>query len=331
MQVGDGDDRCTTYSDIYGRPPAWGVGGDDAGSINTDHIMCCLPHPLGNEYEAPKLPTPPTLKQEAELTLAEKHVHSTYNPFWFSRSDGWQGTTYDDARAFCAGIPDNFGAPRGLCPVEAYCPNGGSGVFSERPLTYRMEPFGETQLSPISNTHDGWIMVGTGPTCRIFQKKQLSDPGLGLDESQIELKKHILCCHSDGGDGGGQNSQLLPFTVEPESANEIVHVLRDEAVSQSSILGKPIPTDGSTGQIILVPSDSKEDVSHTSADNSSPHLEDIDGMKQMLNPLWYDSESGWTGGTYHDAIDFCELKHQRLCPYGACECMNSRSCHVMNQ
>ena len=59
---------------------------------------------------------------------------------------------------------------------------------------------------------------------------------------------------------------------------------------------------------------------------SHPELhseESINAMIKSLNPWWYSQESGWSGGSYHDAIDFCQRKHQELCPYAACEPFNA--------
>jgi uncharacterized protein (DUF427 family) len=43
----------------------------------------------------------------------------------------------------------------------------------------------------------------------------------------------------------------------------------------------------------------------------------VKAAKEIWNPQWFTTEEGWSGGSYADAISFCQLhlKDGELCPY----------------
>lgn len=65
----------------------------------------------------------PTRKPTEAPTFSEEHYYeimaTSYQPLWYSRSEGWQGQTYLEALQFCA--TQNSRVP---CPYLAYCPVG---------------------------------------------------------------------------------------------------------------------------------------------------------------------------------------------------------------
>ena len=43
-------------------------------------------------------------------------------------------------------------------------------------------------------------------------------------------------------------------------------------------------------------------------------------ISRGMNPIWLDDKHGWNGGSYNDAVEFCQgVGGKRLCPYAACE------------
>ena len=43
-------------------------------------------------------------------------------------------------------------------------------------------------------------------------------------------------------------------------------------------------------------------------------------ISRGMNPIWLDDKHGWNGGSYDDAVEFCQgVGGKRLCPYAACE------------
>lgn len=282
---------------------------------------------------------------KTEMTPLDEDIRENYSPFWFDNNDGWKGTTYDDGKLFCESIPDGpDGETFHLCPAKAYCPNGRD---ADKPLIYEMDPFdGGVQWAPISNSYNAWTMVGKvseqqPSTCNTFLELYHSNPVWGLDGSETGLKKHILCCQSDSGEDGSipkgeflaaekeaasqsqiqdiPTVQITPTNVvaNPQSSSE--QGVLDEAASQSPIQGMP----NNVKQSVAVAGAKEEDGSHTGAGNSSPHAGEhtpddlLDAMKRSINPIWYNSGGGWTGGSHDDALKFCETNDQQLCPYAA--------------
>eukprot|EP00584_Thalassiosira_punctigera_P014073 CAMPEP_0172557564 /NCGR_PEP_ID=MMETSP1067-20121228/73997_1 /TAXON_ID=265564 ORGANISM="Thalassiosira punctigera, Strain Tpunct2005C2" /NCGR_SAMPLE_ID=MMETSP1067 /ASSEMBLY_ACC=CAM_ASM_000444 /LENGTH=287 /DNA_ID=CAMNT_0013346685 /DNA_START=265 /DNA_END=1125 /DNA_ORIENTATION=+ len=279
VQVGNGRNQCTTYSGVYKQRPAWGMKGDltHMGQIHeemTRHIMCCLKKPLGNEelFKALEVPTPtengpgedgpvvppphrtnatvPSDVHEMPLTPFDLEVRDTYRPFWFNSDDhdGWKGTTYEEGQAFCESIQtgQGLGQTFHLCPIKAYCPNG---IETSTPLVYQMEPFDEGwQWAPISNAFNGWVMVGKfkeqrWDTCKTYLELNHRDPDWGIDGTQPELKKHLLCCQIYSGYDVTQSPSQSPvqeISIVPTTpTNEVVN-----AQSLSEQVSYPLGSDG---------------------------------------------------------------------------------------
>jgi len=68
-------------------------------------------------------------------------------------------------------------------------------------------------------------------------------------------------------------------------------------------------SDGDGGHVKGVP--------QTGAGNSSPHTssDTLSSLKKTLKPVWWSAETGWSGGSHDDAINFCKTKDKELCPY----------------
>lgn len=317
IQVGNVARQCTRYSELFNHKADWGSSSSSSSDM-TGHIMCCLNHPLGEDFY--DVPISPPKKEEGEgvvdvmqpppqtasagikedatgpslesvgsigttLTALDKTIRDTYRPFWFDDADGWPGTTYDDGKRFCKGIPNgSYGETFHLCPIKAVCPNGGE---AERPLAYQMEAFGEgEQWAPISNSFNGWVMVGeTGgglATCDTYMQSHHGDPSWGVDGSLPELKRHILCCQVESGYDSGTGDYLPP----PEADGD--------DVSQSQIIDYEVVPSESSGQ---------------------PDLSDASIANVDLHPTWHSTEvGGWSGGTHIDALRFCVENDQQLCP-----------------
>mmetsp|Transcript_9305 Transcript_9305/g.15401 ORF Transcript_9305/g.15401 Transcript_9305/m.15401 type:complete len:530 (+) Transcript_9305:2-1591(+) len=112
---------------------------------------------------------------------AYNFVGKRYEPVWFDRSSGWQGTTYEAAVQFCLSLEQN----RILCPYEAYCPLG----------PHTEVPFGGFRdggaWAPAINSREWWVQVGhTENTC----KHANFDQNWGQDGSNEEQTRNIMCC-----------------------------------------------------------------------------------------------------------------------------------------
>ena len=325
VQVGSGGRQCTAYSGVYKQRPTWG-GGEEDGEKLTRHIMCCLSDPLldddnddeeesgsavpippnvekehGDDVDDPLPPPPPGASDEDDstepiLTALDLEVKNTYHPFWFNVNDGWNGGTYEEGKAFCESIPNGENSTFHLCPIKAVCPNGDS---VEKPLTYQTDAFEGVQWTPISNNHNGWVLVGKiseerPDTCQTYLELYHTDPGFGMDGSQPEIKEHILCCQVESGyDGGIKKEDIAIATSQGQSP--ILPIASEIHTSA----GNPEPM-------------------HAAGEHNYDSLDTITAMKMTLKPIWYSSDyGGWSGGTYDDAWRFCDEQDQELCPAAA--------------
>ena len=270
IQVGNVARQCTRHTELFDRE--WGSSPSPGeGADVTLHIMCCLRNPLGDDfYDVPgSIPqkeegdgvvdviqpppqtamsgmkedvTGPSLESVGSigttLTALDKLIRDTYHPFWFDDADGWSGTTHDDGRKFCEGIPNgSAGETFHLCPIKAVCPNGPA---VDKPLAYQMDPFvGGDQWTPISNSANGWVFVGeasTGglATCQTYAEAYLGDPSWGIDGSMSELKKHILCCQVDSEYDEG-TGDYLPAEADGTSENSVELDSSDASVANADL------------------------------------------------------------------------------------------------
>lgn len=194
VNVGSGSNACELYSEVYTTPPLWGILGrhtaqdldsnDDVKEL-TAHLMCCRepvtePNILAQE--------PPTAETRLEQGILDSH-----HPIWYSREDGYQGTTHEDAAAFCNSMGEMV-----LCPREAYCPGD-----SDKPLFLGKDAFSGEQWAPVaaSGTQTSeWIQVGvldgiSVSTCAAFDDvKGMKPAGWTVDSAGSEMKENVMCC-----------------------------------------------------------------------------------------------------------------------------------------
>ena len=344
VQVGNGSRQCTTFSGIFHTRPGWGLtdhGVNDEVRKITQHVMCCLENPLGDDFKGYTIPTPPDVAKEngegiddpipppppppqtnieeeespktgpsfgsqtsLQLSPLHEQIRDSYRPFWFDSNDGWKGTTYEAAIDFCQSIPTGHAENFHLCPVKVYCPDG---FDAPNPLLFQMEPFDGYQWAPVSNNYNSWVQVGQAnekdhvPICETFLSRNHIQPEWGLDGSSPELKKHILCCQLFSPPDGGSVKGNDEQAGAPASQSQ-VHGLSNANMPINQIN----PTE------------------HSGADESEPHAagehkfdDPITAMKKTLNPVWYGHEDGWASGSHDDAIVFCNTKDQQLCPFAA--------------
>lgn len=103
-------DTCVRYNDMNPHPPMWGLTGNDNEAI-TRHIKCC------DEVEGARPYDYGTADIELEpmkLTKSEEVILDTTHPIWFSRKEGYHGTTHEEAELFCKSVGDMH-----LCPVSS--------------------------------------------------------------------------------------------------------------------------------------------------------------------------------------------------------------------
>jgi len=325
---GQDEMTCGSYLEINHRDPEWGLDGTSPELKN--HILCCEDYSdnegsatdNGNgsaeptttdeaatdafavsnneDVTAPSLVTMP--EPNHALTESEVQILDLHQPMWFSSdASGWNGTTHNDAKAFCESTPhgdDIVGVGTyHLCPLSAYCPNGET---KSEPLYLQMEAFEGVQWAPISSADNGWVMVGDfgDLTCQTYLHINHRDPEWGLDGSSTQLKNHILCCED--------NTDVV-VDIQPEVENS------DGSDNADDTDGQPDANDST--------------LTEDTADNAKEPSSSMTALETQIqdahHPAWFSSEFGWQGTNYQDAKTFCESIPYRddgtlhLCPLAA--------------
>jgi len=201
VQVGS-DNTCMPYNAIHVVPPAWGLDVDETDSgigIDISHVMCCHEPEDGFGWVLEDEQKSQVNVEEARTEL-EQTAMDIFHPVWYSRRDGYQGTTHYEADLFCRNI-----GHRQLCPIEAYCPNGQPDSSTHDDLYLNRGPFEGEQWAPIRPLSGGatdWLLIGTlrgnpTSTCATYSQLEDSEPTWDIAGSQSEQKQHVLCCSYD--------------------------------------------------------------------------------------------------------------------------------------
>jgi len=152
---------------------------DEAHSVGietiTRHILCCSSKPPSTSTSTldPKKTRSNIEQTNLSTTQAANEYANAelYHPTWYTRSNGWKGSTYTEAIAFCNAVVDGSGLTGELCPYEVYCPTGPHHIplggyrtgEGEEPGANSLE--GTSSRSPIANYPNGWVQVGSKNAC----------------------------------------------------------------------------------------------------------------------------------------------------------------------
>ena len=108
VTIGSGADYCRTYVNIYYENPAWGeAGDDDSGESITQAIMCCskMTTAVSDSSAAIESSTTSDGHATADQALIQANTEGLrFDPKWYTRSDGWQGSSYGEAVSFCSSL-----------------------------------------------------------------------------------------------------------------------------------------------------------------------------------------------------------------------------------
>ena len=127
-------------------------------------------------------------------------VYQPLDNIWYTHSDGWQGSTFDEALSFCGskGTKDKKHFP---CPYEVYCPNGPHFPPVEGgPTTQESNSKDENETSYWSPIVDeignGIVQVaggGNDKICKVYHlplEVDMLSGKRGLEDTMT----HVMCC-----------------------------------------------------------------------------------------------------------------------------------------
>lgn len=134
-------------------------------------------------------------------------------PVWYDHSQGWSGGSHSDAESFC----NTQGGENSmtLCPYDAYCPEGPSSLaLGGLDMSFATEE----QYAPYHGGDDHWVLIGRfnnarTTTCLDYYQLFGKTPSWGSDDSNKELKQHLLCCASSETLQGSSVSVALQSTT----------------------------------------------------------------------------------------------------------------------
>ena len=300
VQVGNGGRACDSATM------------DHLGEQLTRNIMCCLERPLdligGNDEASDNgvlappnvleeggdsnvddpIPPPPMnfVKDESSETPVEQSVFDKFRPGWFSKDEGWSGTTYEEAQQFCESVE---GDTMHLCPLEIYCPNGQNG---NKPLHYSIDSYEGEQWAPVSDNIDQWVMLRNDG----YQTCVVNPPQVSVDTLAPEVKRFLLCCH-----------EPLESVDEDNSVLNGAETYEDEVnLDMNEDYSSPPPNSLS--------SESTNSLVGGFPEGNMNQIEKL--LFDKYQPTWFNDKSGWWGSTYEDAKRFCgSVQNQmNLCP-----------------
>jgi len=191
---------------LYLDTPTWGVTGEGNEEI-TRHLPCCT-SPFLPTYAPTKLdddtasPDIPTLSNTSPLENGDTNIYEIaakeYKPMWFNRSTGWNGRTWIEAKTFCGSKKNTSNEQMVLCPYDAICPLGSTGMPSQgvKPDLFQM------WVPTLGFQENEWVQIGSDQDTVCMTHRQVVDhpPEWGLNgEGNEEITRNVMCCTIHGG------------------------------------------------------------------------------------------------------------------------------------
>ncbi len=261
----------------------------------TRHILCCssTPPSAAAAASSSSSSSPSSISVETEYLLAESN-----HPVWYTRSDGWTGTTWQEAREFCSsrGSELKDGTVVELCPYEVYCPTGPHHIPYGG---YRVESSEDASSSniinsraPISDFINGWVQVGSVNACVQYSMASSSSPSVedeaNNDEDALAMIEEVV--HQS------TVNEVVQNNGEEESPVGVVDIVEDADAIQSD------------AQVLLS--------TEATATSINQPFDMTSTLHRKFKPFWLSSIDGWNGGSYDDAVEFCSsIRGKQLCPY----------------
>jgi hypothetical protein len=146
--------------------------------------------------------------------------------------------------------------------------------------------------APISDFVDGWVQVGSTNPCVEYTISG------GLEAVDVTATSPV------GGEVDNVHGSTNTFTEVEEDFDVAVGLVKETFVP----IVKPGP------EYYIENDDHEEESSSSKVELTvdSTYLQ----LHEQFKPLWLSSKEGWNGGSYADAVAFCNsVRGKQLCPY----------------
>jgi hypothetical protein len=254
---------CQLYSTLHNGSPRWGLTGEYDEGL-TQNILCCLVDEAIRENEpevftsmvhdmsveesnavgSDVISRPPSLEEDSSDDAVDGNVDSSGSSamqentanvstetrvpeipaFWYSRSDGWEGTTYTSANEFCSSQ-----GGKTICPFQLYCPDGPGGVPFAASAQQALLEYDSLFWSPVMNGlgEEAWAGIGMANQC----VPPLPTPRVSPD-MLYQATSFIMCCEMGGGKDDDAQSSSAATEMSAEITAEIVQEVEEFSSSE---------------------------------------------------------------------------------------------------
>lgn len=197
-------------------------------------------------------------------------------------------------------------------------------------FSLQMDAWDTEQWAPVkSDAGNEWVMVGMlnkdpSSTCRTYTQLHHKQATFGIDGSKVDIKKHILCCQKVGSESGGNtllggdgiaatDSEMTEASATNTPLTDMVVGIQ-EATNDASSGGALVETvdwypddnENSSGQssnAVVVVENEWEPDNEGSTGQSTNGDEKVNAVYGTFDPMWFDSDFGWNGGSHSDALE----------------------------
>jgi len=285
-----GDNTCMQWETIEGSPPSWGA---EAGQEDlTRHVVCCNVEDGGSYHP---VTTQSNVEEEKEELIDDDN--NVLESQWFSRNDGWLGTTYSESVNFCAA---NSGMA--VCHTSAICPDGNDSIPPGGPFDE-----GDDMWAPVSDTYNEYVKIDSTTSCILWSRMNPNPPSWGTEGGNEPMTRHIKCCKPVGDEAVLQTTTVATSPVTTTTT------------TTTTLKPTPLPSAKPT-----LPPSSKPTPQPSYKQQAQPSSESylitqtFQQVQNRFSSKWYDRSSGWEGTSYFEALTFCASKGSYVpCPYEA--------------
>ncbi|EJK73548.1 hypothetical protein THAOC_04820, partial [Thalassiosira oceanica] len=156
------------------------------------------------DYLSPSTKPSSELATSPQVNEEENERTGSLNLKWFDRNGGYEGRTYNAARAMCRSMG------RDLCPFDAVCPKGLNtapiGGFNDGPVR---------SWVPVLDSYNDWVSLSSERPCHTWMSVNLEEPSWGTDGTNWEDTGNVACCYSIENENAAElsNSSVALTTV----------------------------------------------------------------------------------------------------------------------
>ena len=170
-----------------------------------------------------------------------------------------------------------------------------------------MDAFEGEQWAPIKyDTSNEWVMVGMlskdpSSTCRTYTQLHHKESSWGIDGSNVNIKKYILCCERfDSQIGYNALLEVEGFAATDNAPTD--QDTSNNSGGSSSTGDNQVELGSSSSESSVVIETEWGEADKSSSNQNFDNDNVLNAIFSTFDPLWLDSEFGWNGGSHANAL-----------------------------